>query len=74
MTAPDPRVRKDGLCANCKQPRKHAKWNRYSGHQPIGDPFCSSTCCRAWHDAPRDTDRVSITAGITYQSTAGAAA
>lgn len=48
----DPPVRKDGRCAQCLGPRKHAVANKYSGMDAVQDPFCSTTCCREWHDNP----------------------
>lgn len=52
MILPDPPVRPDGLCATCLRERKHAKPNKYSGDQAVNDPFCSTACCRVWHDNP----------------------
>jgi ribosomal protein S14 len=49
---PDPPVRKDLRCAECGGERKHAVWNKYSHDAAIQDPFCSSSCCRAWHGQP----------------------
>jgi len=46
----DPPVRKDGCCAQCGGERKHAVWNKYGKDQAILDPFCSSTCCRAYFE------------------------
>ena len=48
-TKTDPPLRRDGKCAHCKQPRPHARPNKYSGDTATKDPFCSSSCCRAWH-------------------------
>ena len=48
----DPKVRKDGRCARCRNPivvAKHAM--RYAGLQLLFDPFCSTVCCREWHGA-----------------------
>jgi len=53
---PDPKVRKDGLCAQCKGPRTHAVWNKYSHDAAILDPFCSTNCCRVYHGQP-DLDK-----------------
>lgn len=44
----DPRVRKDGNCAQCLGPRKFAGLKRLYREQAKLDPFCSATCCRAW--------------------------
>src|SRR5262245_48295450 len=47
----DPRVRKDNLCVQCMKPRRTVtrEMRQYAGDQIERDPFCSSTCCRAWH-------------------------
>lgn len=50
---PDPPRRRDGTCANCGEPLPQVKPQRGvdPGHY-AGDPWCSSRCCREWHDAP----------------------
>ena len=67
----DPRVRKDGLCAGCRKPRR-AHRNPAKGkaqgskkstrmdkklwlYELARDPFCSSRCARRYH-------------GVVYQS------
>lgn len=45
----DPPVRKDGLCATCKKPRKEVKPQKGVDPKQYVDPFCSSRCCRAYH-------------------------
>jgi hypothetical protein len=46
---PEPRARSDGRCLVCPKQR------RVEGLRPLyeaamrDDPFCSSTCCRAWY-------------------------
>lgn len=44
----DPPVRRDGRCAECREPR-NPRANRYSGLAAQLDPFCSTGCCKAWH-------------------------
>ena len=39
----DPPIRKNGRCAVCNAPRPHLA-------QAQGDPFCSTNCCRIWHE------------------------
>lgn len=46
----DPLVRKDGKCAKCRKKRALAVKSPYGGDQAINDPFCSTVCCREWHD------------------------
>ena len=57
----DPPVRADNLCAVCESPLPRSKHSRrYAGVQLDVDPFCSTDCCRAYHDVPRPlpvTDR-----------------
>lgn len=47
----DPKVRKDGRCAQCRKPRATvtAAMRKYAGDQIDRDPFCSMACCRKWH-------------------------
>lgn len=52
MSLSDPKVRKDGKCAQCRKERKHAVWNKYSHDAAIQDPFCSTQCCRKWYGMP----------------------
>jgi hypothetical protein len=51
----EPRVRPDGLCAlkTCRKPR-NPKRNPYSGIAPSLDPFCSSSCCKEYHEVTRE--------------------
>lgn len=54
----DPRVRKDGLCAepSCRKPRRITKQSRkYAGDAVVLDPFCSTECCRKWHGVELET-------------------
>lgn len=46
----DPKVRKDGRCAQCRKPKPVLKpsLRKYAGDQTERDPFCSSLCCRRW--------------------------
>jgi hypothetical protein len=50
----DPRVRKDGHCAQCKGertiPRTHHK--DISVGVYLADPFCSAICARTFHNNP----------------------
>ena len=46
---PEPTVRRDGCCRQCRGPRRNAKPNRYSGLAAVADPFCSTQCARAWY-------------------------
>lgn len=48
---PDPPVRRDGCCVVCKKPRKRPA-TRYGLAEYETDPFCSTTCARAWHSNP----------------------
>jgi hypothetical protein len=43
MLKPDPRLRRDGTCSQCRGPRPAACGK---------DPFCSSVCCRAYFGLP----------------------
>ena len=62
----DPRVRKDGQCARkgCTRLRpivalkgkQLRELKRYAGNQAEHDPFCSATCCRAFHGCSVDDD------------------
>jgi hypothetical protein len=51
---PDPRRRKDGICAlpGCDKPLRKVKPQK---GVPISvyenEPFCSTSCARAWHGA-----------------------
>lgn len=50
----DPKVRRNGRCAQCGGVRKTPK-ARQRGVDPMHyerDPFCSSTCARTWHGVP----------------------
>jgi hypothetical protein len=47
--AGDPPMRADGLCAVCLGPRHPERAARYAREIAAMDPFCSSTCARAWH-------------------------
>ena len=49
---PDPPVRKDGLCAQCKGPRNPERSRLYGKHHAEFDPFCSNLCARAFHGNP----------------------
>ena len=61
----DPRVRRDGTCAQCKGPRKPPKKMVVPDKEYKKDPFCSTRCCRAYygislvegHDAQSQTSR-----------------
>jgi hypothetical protein len=46
---PDPTMRRDKRCAQCGGPRTNAVWNRYGHDAAIQDVFCSTACCRAFH-------------------------
>lgn len=48
VVKPDPRVRRDGLCVVCRQPRSPAQ-GRYAGVTAALDPFCSTACCKHYH-------------------------
>lgn len=43
VNAHDPKPRKDGKCAQCKDHRVPEI------ARACGDPFCSSACCRAYY-------------------------
>ena len=45
----DPKVRRDGRCAVCKGPRPYTPNLAVPREQYLGDPFCSSACCRKWY-------------------------
>jgi hypothetical protein len=47
----DPRVRKDGLCAHCRKPREMPRTHHGSINAAVYllDPFCSTSCARAYH-------------------------
>lgn len=52
----DPKVCKDGRCAQCGGPRKMPKPQRGIDASVYAlDPFCSSLCARAWHGNPLPT-------------------
>ena len=44
----DPKIRKDGRCAQCRKP-VHIKARPGVNPALYVDPFCSSSCARAWH-------------------------
>lgn len=50
----EPRVRKDGKCANCRKPKPVLKQSlrRYCGDQYDRDPFCSAFCARQHYGVP----------------------
>jgi hypothetical protein len=50
----EPKVRKDGKCVVCRKERRMPKTHHSSISMAVYelDPFCSSTCCRAWYGAP----------------------
>lgn len=50
--AGDPPVRGDGLCAVCLKPRHPERAAKYAREVAEMDPYCSSTCARAWHENP----------------------
>lgn len=56
---PDPPVRADRLCAlpGCRKPLVEItpRHRRYAGDALLMDPFCSSTCCRTYHQNPLPT-------------------
>lgn len=45
MARRDPKVRADGMCAQCRKPRRSDV-----SAQVLLDPFCTSVCCRVWHE------------------------
>lgn len=50
----DPPVRADGLCAQCDKPRTRPR-RPQKGVDPasyLRDPFCSTSCARAYYDNP----------------------
>jgi hypothetical protein len=49
---PDPPVRKDGRCSQCGQPRHPQRSRKYGQAAAELDPFCSSSCAKAWHGVP----------------------
>lgn len=59
----DPRVRKNGRCAQCGGDRTPAKglsgqtgtFAQIFADAVKADPFCSTRCCREWHDLPLTT-------------------
>ena len=73
----DPRVRKDGLCAGCGQPRHHKRTKatgpttlqpnatRLARHvweyELEKDPFCSSRCARKFHGTQLASDTDELT-------------
>jgi hypothetical protein len=46
---PDPRRRRDGLCAHCRKPIEIKAQRQPHRLEALRDPFCSSDCCRGWH-------------------------
>src|SRR5258706_5543825 len=69
----DPKLRKDGKCAECGKPRRNAHWNKYGGDQAVFDPFCSMECCRAWHGCslpPAEKRPVGVQRGKTGDAAA----
>ena len=53
----DPKVRRDGRCALPGCTNRLAvmteRHRRYGGDVLLIEPFCSTDCCRVWHDNPR---------------------
>ena len=49
---PDPRRRKDLTCALPGCDKKLQPPSTYAGEHGLSDPFCSSSCCRAYHGNP----------------------
>lgn len=53
----DPKVRKDGMCAQCRKPRTPKKglsgqtgtFARLFAAEVERDPFCSAVCAKTWH-------------------------
>lgn len=61
MPTSDPKVRRDGRCAQCRSPRltKIAKNSALRGadrdrinKELASDPFCKTDCARRWHGCP----------------------
>ncbi len=48
----DPKVRKDGKCAVCKQPRRPERSRKYAPGIADADPFCDVKCARLFHGQP----------------------
>jgi hypothetical protein len=59
-------VRKDGTCLKCRKPRNPRK-NPYSGIAPFLDPFCSSKCCKEFHEVPATTSPTTSAAPYAKQ-------
>ena len=76
----DPRVRSDGLCAECGKTRaaKRGAAGKAGDNaariepERLADPFCSSTCCRAFHGCDLDTNRASSEGGTVGGQAAAA--
>lgn len=52
----DPPVRADGRCAECGKARVIPKTTYASREQYESDPFCSSKCCRRYHNVEPHRD------------------
>lgn len=53
---PDPRLRRDGLCSVCRQPRP-VPAKTYAGRlQHQRDPFCSMQCAVSYHQGKEKAD------------------
>lgn len=48
----DPKVKRNGNCVVCNQPRRPERSKVYGKDAALNDPFCSMLCCRLWHDEP----------------------
>ena len=73
----DPPVRPDRRCANpgCSKPLVEitARHRRYGGDAVSFDPFCSTECCRAYHNTPYSQATNEPSADITVHSGRGVA-
>ncbi len=48
----DPKIRKDSTCVVCRKPLPRVKPQRGVPPQLYIDPFCSTSCCKRWHNQP----------------------
>jgi hypothetical protein len=59
----DPPLRVDGKCVECRKPRHPERSQKYAKAAAQADVFCSTACCRAWHE--REQQRASEPRPIT---------
>ena len=52
---PDPSPPVDGTCAVCGKPRTLTHKRRDVARALASEPFCSTDCCKHWHETPTPT-------------------